>query len=497
MDRFIKHMRGEQMCKDKTIQVIQGKIKRLLPFLFATLLVSTTSLLGLHHFGDQLILSIQQAHASAGIQALACNGDLNQDGLIDQEDLTLMANTILSGNQGALCADLNDDASVNALDLQLLVNQILHPQTGNVYYVSTSGRDSNDGSIDSPWATLDHAIEVAQAGDTIMMRGGEYNTNEVWIRGDRGMGGANGQLLTIRNYPGETASVGGDRRIILEADYVRIEGLQFRLPYRMDSWGTGNQIVNNTFSGSQATYGAIEYGGNDGLIQGNRIEISGGGDTQDHGIYLHFGRNNIVRGNYISGFSGYGIHAYDEDKGDHTPRTYDNILIEGNIITDSASRSGIILGPHDSTITMRNVVIRNNVIFNNPDCGILIKYQPMSNILIHNNTIYDNASGIVILTAIDHLEIVNNILASNGGGHIEISGNLTNSTITHNLYDQPPSVGSGVSDAHPVFANPLFVDTNSDDFHLQAGSTAIDAGLDIGMPYNGTAPDLGAYEYGQ
>jgi hypothetical protein len=485
------------MWKDKVIKVLERKLKHLFPFLLAALLVSTTSLLGFYLLGDNLGLGTQQAHASANTQALACDGDLNEDTLIDQEDLTLMANAILSGNPGALCADLNDDASVNVLDLQLLVNRILHPQTGNVYYVSTSGRDSNNGSIDSPWASLDHAIEIATAGDTIMMRGGEYNTNEVWIRGDRGMGGANGQLLTIRSYPGEIASVGGDRRIILEADYVRIEGLHFRLPYRMDSWGTGNQIVNNTFLGSQATYGAIEYGGNNGLIQGNRIEISGGGDTQDHGIYLHFGRNNIVRGNYISGFSGYGIHAYDEDKGDHTPRTYDNILIEGNIITDSASRSGIILGPHDSTITMRNVVIRNNVIFNNPDCGILIKYQPMSNILIHNNTIYDNASGIVILTAIDHLEIVNNILASNGGGHIEISGNLTNSTITHNLYDQPPSVGSGVSDAHPVFANPLFVDTNSDDFHLQAGSTAIDAGLDIGMPYNGTAPDLGAYEYGQ
>jgi parallel beta-helix repeat protein len=483
------------MWNDKSTQAIQRKMKRLLLFLSAILLVIATSSLGFHLPGNNLILNMQQAYASAGIQALACNGDLNQDGLIDQEDLTLMANAILSGNQGGLCADLNDDTSVDVLDLQLLVNQILHPQTGNVYYVSTSGRDSNDGSIDSPWATLDHAIEIARAGDTIMMRGGEYTTNEVWIRGDRGMGGANGQLLTIRSYPGETASVGGDRRIILEADYVRIEGLHFRLPYRMDSWGTGNQIFNNTFSGPQATYGAIEYGGNGGLIQGNHIQISGGGDTQDHGIYLHFGRNNIVRDNYISGFSGYGIHAYDEDKGDHTPRAYDNILIEGNIISDSSSRSGIILGPHDSTITMNNVVIRNNVIFSNPDCGILIKYQPMSNILIYNNTIYGNASGITILTAIDHLEIVNNILASNRGGHIEISGNLTNSTITHNLYDQPASVGSGVSDTHPIFANPLFVDANSSDFHLQAGSLAIDAGIDIGIPYFGAAPDLGAFEH--
>jgi parallel beta-helix repeat protein len=485
------------MWKKKGTQVIQRKIKHLLPFLLATLLVITSSFLGFHLLGDHLGLGMQQAYAGTGIQALACNGDLNQDGLIDQEDLTLMASAILSGNPGTLCADLNDDASVNALDLQLLVNQILHPQTGNVYYVSTSGRDSNDGSIDSPWASLDHAIEVARAGDTIMMRGGEYNTNEVWIRGDRGMGGADGQYLTIKNYPGEVASVGGSRWMDLEADFVRIEGLHFRMPYSLDVGGEGNQIVNNTFYGPQPDYAAIMCGGTNNLIQGNRIEITGGGSTLDHGIYLLSSTGITIRGNYISGFYGYGIHMYDEDKGDHRLKPYENILIERNIVVGSPNRSGIILGAHDSTVSINNVVIRNNVVFNNADAGILIKYEPISNIQIYNNTIYSNAGGILIFTAIDHLEIVNNIFASNRDGHIEISGNLTNSTITHNLYDQPANVGSGTTDAHPVFGNPLFVNANSGDFHLQAGSPAIDAGLDVGMPYTGTAPDLGAYEYGQ
>lgn len=434
--------------------------------------------------------------SAVGFAATACSGDLNGDTFIDQTDLPLMINAILQGNPGALCTDLNDDGSINALDLQLLVNHILHPQTGDVYYVSTSGRDSNDGSIDSPWATLDHAIEVARAGDTIMMRGGEYNTNEVWIRGDRGMGGSPGQYLTIKSYPGEVASVGGSRWMDLEADFVRIEGLHFRMPYSLDVGGEGNQIVNNTFYGSQPDYAAIMCGGTNNLIQGNRVEITGGGSTLDHGIYLLNSTGITIRGNYISGFYGYGIHMYDEDKGDHRPKPYENILIEGNIVVGSPNRSGIILGAHDSTVSINDVVIRNNVIFNNADVGILIKYEPISNIRIHNNVIYGNSSGISISTTIDHLEIVNNIFASNRGGHIGISGNLTNDLVTHNLYDQPASVGSGVTDAHPLFGNPLFIDTNNGDFHLQAGSPAIDAGLDIGLPYNGAAPDLGAYEYG-
>ena len=483
------------MVKNNGTWSIKRKMRRPLPMLLATLLVITTSLLGFQLLGNNLSLSMQQAYASAGIQALACNGDLNQDGLIDQDDLILIANVILSGNSGALCADLNDDASVNALDLQLLVNRVLYPQTGNVYYVSTSGRDSNDGSIDSPWASLDHAIEVAGAGDTIMMRGGEYTTNEVWIRGDRGMGGSNGQYLTIKSYPGETASVGGSRWMDLEADFVRIEGLHFRMPYSLDVGGEGNQIVNNTFYGPQPDYAAIMCGGTNNLIQGNRIEITGGGSTLDHGIYLLSSTGITIRGNYISGFYGYGIHMYDEDKGDHRPKPYENILIEGNTVVGSPNRSGIILGAHDSTVSINDVVIKNNIIYDNADAGILIKYEPISNIHIYNNTIYSNAGGILIFTAIDHLEIVNNIFASNRGGHIEVSGNLTNSTVTHNLYDQPASVGSGVSDAHPIFVNPLFVDANSGDFHLQAGSPAIDAGIDVGIPYAGGAPDLGAFEH--
>src|SRR6185437_15812988 len=37
---------------------------------------------------------------------------------------------------------------------------------------------------------------------------------------------------------------------------------------------------------------------------------------------------------------------------------------------------------------------------------------------------------------------------------------------------------------------------NVDFLHLSAGSRMIDKGTDVGLPYLGTAPDLGAYEYG-
>jgi hypothetical protein len=32
-------------------------------------------------------------------------------------------------------------------------------------------------------------------------------------------------------------------------------------------------------------------------------------------------------------------------------------------------------------------------------------------------------------------------------------------------------------------------------FHLKAGSDLIDKGVDVGLPFNGSAPDLGVFEY--
>lgn len=43
--------------------------------------------------------------------------------------------------------------------------------------------------------------------------------------------------------------------------------------------------------------------------------------------------------------------------------------------------------------------------------------------------------------------------------------------------------------------DPLFADSMNNDFHLQAGSPAIDAGVEVGLPFNGSAPDLGAFEF--
>ena len=46
--------------------------------------------------------------------------------------------------------------------------------SGATYHVATDGNDRNGGTLASPFASFDHAIDVAEAGDTVYVRGGTY-----------------------------------------------------------------------------------------------------------------------------------------------------------------------------------------------------------------------------------------------------------------------------------------------------------------------------------
>lgn len=89
-----------------------------------------------------------------------------------------------------------------------------------------------------------------------------------------------------------------------------------------------------------------------------------------------------------------------------------------------------------------------------------------------NNIVYQASNGIFT---------INSSLAHTNNVFHEVSGSMYNGT----------SAGDGEITADPKFVNPA-----SRDFHLRAGSPAIDAGVDVGLPYSGQAPDVGAFESG-
>jgi len=401
---------------------------------------------------------------------------------------------------------------------------------GSVYYVSLQGSDSNDGSAARPWRNLDHAVEQAgKPGNTIYLRGGRYAYSsqlEVWINQDRGLGGANGQFLTLAGHLGEQVTL-ANVRIIVDAPWVRIQGLRFEnIGVGVVSWAGRSshvEILDNTFEGPDFSYGAITLNADDSLVAGNTIRITGrsGLGAQSHGIYVMWGKNNVIRGNWISGATGYGIHVYDEDKYPGYQPIFRDIILEGNTVTQSRERSGIIVSGAQG-VTIERVLIRNNVISANNHVAISIgSYGAVvQDIDILNNTFYQN--GVQTGVAIDEsggsvggVRIQNNIFDDSPNAnctsncswyspaHISAAPEVASVEVGNNLY-LPQSVPlDGVADAAAMFGEPLFVAPAAGDFHLQAASPAVDAGIALigvtadkdGLPRpQGARYDLGAYE---
>ena len=69
----------------------------------------------------------------------------------------------------------------------------------NALYVATTGIDSNTGTIDKPFATVQKALDTVKAGQTIYVRGGTYNALNTFKTS-----GSEGKYITLRNYPNET-----------------------------------------------------------------------------------------------------------------------------------------------------------------------------------------------------------------------------------------------------------------------------------------------------
>jgi len=216
------------------------------------------------------------------------------------------------------------------------------------------------------------------------------------------------------------------------------------------------------------------------------------------------GSNNVVRDNYVSGGTGFGIHVYDENKyqrvGQYDPKII-NLLIEKNTVTGSQKRSGILISAGESrskAIEIDGVIVRNNIIMNNSFAGLSIFLEgKVRNVKIYNNIMYDNNYGVYIrANDVDDITIKNNIFSFNHKNHLRIE-DVNNLNVSHNLCWQPRSLGKDAKDPYVIYKDPLFVDISLNDFHLKEASPAIDAGTDVGLPFYGVAPDIGVFEHVQ
>jgi hypothetical protein len=95
------------------------------------------------------------------------------------------------------------------LTVVTLTRLLAVPQaSGRTYYVATTGRNSNPGSLSLPFATINRGVSILQPGDTLYLRGGTY-LQTVTIENS----GNAGAPITVAGYPGERAVIDGQDTI--------------------------------------------------------------------------------------------------------------------------------------------------------------------------------------------------------------------------------------------------------------------------------------------
>ncbi len=231
----------------------------------------------------------------------------------------------------------------------LILAQSLAAQIGATFYISKKGRDSNPGTIGSPWLTIQRAANSVSAGATVYVLAGVYNESVNFPSS-----GTSSAPITFQSYPGQTAVIDGTGvpvngtqgliNIVGDRSYITIKGFEIR-HYTTTSednvptgvWitgsGTGVQILNNRVhdittktEANGNAFGISVYGTRKKpitqlVISGNAVYDLRTGESESvnvDGNVTHFKiTNNLIHDNDnigidAIGYEGVGPVGYDE-----------------------------------------------------------------------------------------------------------------------------------------------------------------------------------------
>jgi parallel beta-helix repeat protein len=379
-------------------------------------------------------------------------------------------------------------------------NQVLtlSQSSPKIYYVAKNGRDSNSGSINDPFLTIKQCVRVVAAGESCVVRGGNYNEHFINIGpGYTASGTSWSNPITLKSYPGESVVVGNLYEDSIMTFYGTndlfwiVDGFVFDGSTGWRCCDSAGGLIGGSGRSVRIQNSEVKYGVSNGLdANGSNWELlnlnvhhngTQLGRVQFHGIYWS-GTGLLIDGGSYHDNKGYGVHIFSSGATTISNNTVRNIFAYGNAAPSGQTGSGGIILSAGS-----NNSAYNNVIFNNVENGLDIDYR-CANCSAYNNTIYGNYNwGIQVGS---NTSTTNTILRNN-----VVYGNL------NSIKDR----GTGTVASNNMTTNPLFVNASGGDFSLQAGSGAIGAGMNLssifttdilGRPRSTSgAFDLGAYAY--
>jgi hypothetical protein len=403
------------------------------------------------------------------------------------------------------------------------------------YYVSPTGSDSNPGTQASPFATVQKANNSAAAGDTIWMRAGTYSSTGQITLSKSGTSDTNrtkiwaytGEvpILDFSNY--SLASSGSDNpAITVTGSWMHLKGLEIANG-KVGSNGSHSYSMLRTKGASNNTFELLNI--HNGFGPGLFIDTGTGGnlilncDSHDNydvngsqgdgqngdGFGVHYqttGPSTTIRGcrSWHNSDDGYDF-IYQE-----VPVTIENSWATGCGYGSSGNGNGFKIGSSGTGIRH---LVQNNVAWKNSAAGFYANHSSGGNTW-YNNTSYNNgtqynmlassfeADGRTIATPVITLTGTKVHIMRNNIGFPNKNSNMTGVDTANNTWDLgiTPTAADFASISDTGCTGPREADGSMPSactfMKLAAGSAMIDKGTDVGLPYTGKAPDLGAYEYG-
>ncbi len=286
-----------------------------------------------------------------------------------------------------------------------------------------------------------------------------------------------------------------------------------------DAWENGYFVTrtgiildgnNNTIKDSEIAYSAgncVSVKGFNHTLQNNRIHDASYAGTDCAVVWTEMDTSGHVISNNRLYNSGRSIIVHRRGK---RLKILNNNIYNGGIQFNDLGLTYTYQSDGDGTEIAYNFV-HDNLSTGHSAMGIYLD-NGSSNYLVHHNVIWNTANAIQLNLNSLNNKIYNNVaMAKNfsiGGGVAPSDPSMAGTVIRNNICNASLTHWLGVAGAtvdHNILSgtDPKFVDAANFDFRLKPTSSAIDAGVDVGLTQDfvgtpipqGGKPDIGAYEY--
>jgi len=376
------------------------------------------------------------------------------------------------------------------------------------YYVAPNGKDNNPGTVDRPFSSLTAAIDIAEPGDTILIRGGTYVCSQT-IHIDTS--GLPGKPISIRAYPGEVPvfdcsivrtphSTPSDIGFMIKGAYWHIKGIVITDIHRalqLTSEAAHHNVLEQVVACKARI--SMESGAAHNLIINcdayQSVEfLRNGGNADGVGAGLGLGILNVFIGNrswnnsddgYDFWYAGNPVRLESCYAWRNGENIWNHPFFAGN---GNGFKLGKGMGKH---------ILINCVAWGHPHRGFDLNANT-EGVILRNCTGWDNLINYYFTT---NRGGVGNVLRNNlsYGGKDSIGARVDSSS---NSWDAELGIALTDADFFSFDDSMMSAPRNPDGsipynkfLKLAPTSGAIDKGIDIGMPFAGKKPDLGAFEY--